>query len=62
MASTPVEDAKKPFTWMYTRLTGYKKDNAELAKGFMIKKMEFLLRVSPSWFAWRTSKKRWAIM
>ena len=23
LVSTPVEDAKKPFTWMYTRLTGY---------------------------------------
>ena len=26
----------KDFCWRYTRLTGYKKDNAELANGFMI--------------------------
>ena len=36
LVNSPVEDAKRPFTWMYTRLTGYKRDNAELANGFMI--------------------------
>ena len=31
-----IEDDKKDFAWRYTRITGFKKDNAELANGFMI--------------------------
>ena len=31
-----IEQDIKDFAWRYTRLTGFKKDNAELANGFMI--------------------------
>ena len=36
LVSQSIEQDKKDFSWRYTRLTGFKKDNAELANGFMI--------------------------
>ena len=36
LVSTKLEDGKDKFAWRYTRLTGYKKDTAELANGYMI--------------------------
>ena len=36
LVSQSIEEAVKDFSWRYTRFTGFKKDNAELANGFMI--------------------------
>ena len=36
LATQSIEEDKKDFSWRCTRLTGFKKDNAELANGFMI--------------------------
>ena len=33
LVKDPVPEEKMPFCWKYTRITGYKKDNAELANG-----------------------------
>ena len=36
LASTKFEEDKQQFAWRYTRITGYKKDSAELANGYVI--------------------------
>ena len=36
LVTQSIDEDKKDFSWRYTRLTGFKKDNAELANGFMI--------------------------
>ena len=36
LVKDPVPEAKMPFCWKYTRITGYKKDTAELGNGYMI--------------------------
>ncbi len=36
LVSNSIDSAKLAFSWRYTRITGYKKDNAELANGFMV--------------------------
>ena len=36
LVSGSIEAAKAPFAWRFTRITGHKKDNAELANGFMV--------------------------
>ena len=36
LVNTRVEPAKVAYSWRFTRLTGHKKDNAELANGFVV--------------------------
>ena len=36
LVTQSIEESKTDFSWRYTRLTGFKKDTAELANGFMI--------------------------
>jgi hypothetical protein len=36
LVNSTVEPAKVAFSWRFTRLTGHKRDNAELANGYMV--------------------------
>ena len=36
LVSSKLEDGKDKFAWRYTRITGYKKDIAEVANGYLV--------------------------